>query len=185
MGKISKLFSWKHIVSSLLVSLPFAVLVYWLVRKVPEGYPIILCFGLYYMAIPFLLIQTTLILILTPLYKRIVSKSILIANRCCQSLIIFSIFFIMSYKIAEKDYIYDIRETRIIANKVIESLENFKKDKGTYPYTIDQIIPQYLFNIPYPKVGWNTRFVYDTNGEEYRLGYIKPTGFLSVYYIYE
>lgn len=68
---------------------------------------------------------------------------------------------------------YFPNQNYVIANTIIEAIDNYYADFGKYPYDINELVPDYLESIPNSL--WNTTFDYDKrdyyqiwNGKERR-----------------
>lgn len=65
------------------------------------------------------------------------------------------------------------RARDVTAVQVLAALEAYKKDKATYPDSLDELVPKYLAEIPRPPIGLfrdeGDRFVYLNYGDSYAL----------------
>jgi len=61
----------------------------------------------------------------------------------------------------------------VTALVVLEALESYKKDNGTYPDSLDALVPKYLAAVPRPEIGLirdeDDRFSYSNYGDSYAL----------------
>jgi hypothetical protein len=51
------------------------------------------------------------------------------------------------------------------ASRVIAAIEKFHTDKGEYPKTLDDLVPQYLTYVPQTKICLDGQFLYYNNAE--------------------
>ncbi len=65
------------------------------------------------------------------------------------------------------------RARDVTALQVLDALETYKKDNGTYPDSLDALVPKYLSEIPRPEIGLirdeDDRFSYSNYGDSYAL----------------
>ena len=65
------------------------------------------------------------------------------------------------------------RARDVTALRVLDALESYKKDNGTYPDSLDALVPKYLAEIPRPEIGLirdqDDRFSYSNYGDSYAL----------------
>ncbi len=65
------------------------------------------------------------------------------------------------------------RARDVTALQVLDALEKYKKDKATYPDKLDELVPEYLAEIPRPPIGLirdeDDRFSYSNYGDSYAL----------------
>jgi hypothetical protein len=65
------------------------------------------------------------------------------------------------------------RARDVTALQVLDALESYKKENGTYPDSLDALVPKYLAAIPRPEIGLirdeDDRFSYSNYGDSYAL----------------
>ena len=65
------------------------------------------------------------------------------------------------------------RARDVTALQVLDALESYKKENGTYPDSLDALVPKYLAQVPRPEIGLirdeDDRFSYSNYGDSYAL----------------